>query len=270
MKINFFKMQAQGNDYLYIDELAQLPQNVSELARKMSDRHFGVGADGIVFILPSTTSAARMCIYNADGGEALMCGSALSSCIAYLAQRDNISALTNISIETSAGVRYGQVIDTQDNLPLVEANMGKAVLDKSEFLVPTTNIKGIKADVGNPHFVIFCNSTSAEKTRQIGENLQTNPAFTNGVNVEFAQVKNPGEVAVNVYERGSGITLACGTGACAVVAAGNMLDVLANDVNVRMTGGLVHVRIDKQQDIYLSGSVQMVFYGTYTWNDKTR
>lgn len=252
MKLNFTKMQAQGNDYLYFDFRGKTFPilNLEKFAVDISDRHFGVGADGIVLILDDAEGDAFMRIFNADGSEALMCGSALRS-VAYLLHEE-IPTQHSFIINTLSGLKRGSVLSNND----IKVNLGVAkwIEDQLE-----NNYTFSHINIGNPHFICFADEIDLETTRKVGKQLEEKY----GANIEFAKIISPSELNLQVWERGSGITLACGTGSGATVYAGIRKSLLENKVRVNLLGGTVLVEFENKE-IFLSGPVTKVF--SADWN----
>ncbi len=261
MNLPFFKMHAQGNDYIYFDftdePVPDLPFDT--LAAALSERRFGVGADGIVLILPPNDAKhdVRMRIFNADGSEAEICGSALRCITGWLGTR---LEKDEIVIETIAGVKKGVVIEKTPQL-ITSISMGKPRLVAEH---KVQGYVGLEIDMGNPHFVIFDEQGPLKEIIRIGPMIERDEQFTHGVNVHLAIVENPTSVHIGIWERGSGPTLACGSGACATAYAGIRLGKLAGEtIEVHQPGGMVQVSFDEEtQEITLSGEVSFVFTGT--------
>lgn len=255
--MKFFKMQAQGNDYLYFDFLDFVPTyNFPDLAKKMCNRHFGVGGDGLVLILPSETADVKMEIYNADGSVAMMCGSALRSIGGYMFLKAKKKSLL---VETRSGERHTQIVA---EAPLVvKADMGIA-----GYIYPyelwIEEYRGHAVSVGNPHFIILDAEISSEKAEAIGKKIVTNKYFPEGINIELLKITGKNEAEVFVYERGSGITLACGTGAAACFWLGHTLEFLSNPATIKLPGGSVKTELSEGR-IFLTGQVDFVFSGEY-------
>jgi diaminopimelate epimerase len=262
MKMNFFKMQAQGNDYLYFDfRQKKLPDiDYSDFAKHICDRHYGVGADGIVLILPSETTDAFMRIINADGSEAEMCGSALRSVCGYLGKSKSEA---NYRVDTLAGIKTGNVSFNQGRIK-VKVDMGIPVLLDSHLRV--ADFTGAYVDMGNPHYVIFVESLPGIRIAEFAEMVRQTGYFTKGVNVEFVRIDEPSRVTVQVWERGSGATLACGTGACAVAFAAYKLKHCNPKLQIDLPGGFVETEYNQtSRHISLTGEVAYVFEGKYDW-----
>ena len=251
--IPFIKMHGLGNDYVYIDatrtETADIIANInpSVLARRMSDRHWGVGSDGLVLILPSTCADLRMRMFNADGSEAEMCGNA-SRCIAKYAYEQGLCG-RNMTLETLAGVKCLTLqTNTQNKVEQVTVEIG--------------------ISTGNPHEVFIVDTTDQLDSKF--EELQIGPQWAElrrKANIECVYVLNRHEIKVRVCERGTGETMACGTGACASAAAAMNEGLTENRVTVHLRGGDLEVQRDKKGILYLTGTATEVFRGTYNWEE---
>ena len=259
MKLNFFKMQAQGNDYLFFDFLHEnVPQiDFPKLAQKICDRHFGVGADGIVLLLKSSENDAIMKIYNADGSQAEMCGSALRCTVAYL---NSLSEKRTFSIQTKAGQRIGWLVSNEGS-PVVKADFGLPKLLNKD-LLKIGNFEGLAVSIGNPHFVTFVDNLDADIAEKFGPEIEINELFPERTNIEFVKIISLNKIEIKVWERGTGETLACGTGACAAVFAGIHQKLLENSVDVIFPGGTLKVEFNGES-IFLTGKVDFVFSGVY-------
>ncbi len=235
--MRFTKMHGAGNDYVYVNCFAETyPQNPAELARKVSDRHFGIGGDGLILICPSETADARMRMFNADGSEAEMCGNGVR-CVAKYVYDHGIARRTPLKIETGRGVLSLDLEIADDLVRRVRVDMGEPILDPARIPTTLSGNSSLPAgpvvnaplkiggeilivtcvSMGNPHCVTFVKDPSDLWVLQIGPRVEIDPHFPNRTNAEFVQVLSPGEVRMRVWERGSGETLACGTGACAVM-----------------------------------------------------
>jgi len=254
MKLEFFKMQAQGNDYIYFDFLhSDQPQlNYSELAVKLSSRHKGIGSDGIVLLLPDPETDCFMRIFNADGSEALNCGSALRSISGYMHER---TGSNNFRINTLSGIKTSSV--SEDGV--VEVFLGDPVIINKK--VEISGFAGNLIQLGNIHFVVNV-PVLPERSQfsDIAESILSDPEFSGKLNIEFVKVISPEEIEILIWERGSGATLACGTGACASAYSGITSNLLNTPINVRMPGGDVTADL-RGKKIYLSGQVEYVFSG---------
>lgn len=254
MKVPFIKMHGLGNDYVYIDcfrpetKAMVAKADLSDLARRVSDRHFGVGSDGLVLMLPSKEADAKMRIFNADGSEAQMCGNAIR-CVAKYLYESGLCAILQMEIETLAGIRTLSLQAENGVVNQVTVNMGIPVIE-SRTLLDTDNPIGYTfVNMGNPHAVFF-----SDKIPQL-------PADTN---VEFVRVRNNKELDVRVIERGSGETLACGTGACASAVAAIHHGLTERNVTIHLPGGDLAVQWkDNLYPVFMTGSATEVFRGTY-------
>ena len=253
MKLDFFKMQAQGNDYIYFDfQKTLLPDlNFSKLSRKLSNRRFNIGSDGIVLIESSTKSDAKMRIFNSDGSEGKMCGSALQSVIYYLSLK---SDQIDFKIDTASGIKTGKV---KPNSRTIKVCLGKPVQLGNAIV---KGFSGSLIDIGNPHFVIFEKKLDIINTEITGKEIESDAKFPDGVNIEFVEIISPKEVKMKIWERGSGVTLSCGTGSCAAVYAGIVNEHLEKTVKLHSPGGNVIIDYDGS-NIFLAGEVEFVFSG---------
>ncbi len=257
MKIPFFKMHAQGNDYVYINqtELSLSDNELHDLSIEISKKNFGIGSDGLVTYEKSEIADTKMRIFNSDGSEAEMCGSALRSLVYYLCKQNELKTIT---VETKAGLRHGNIILNDE----VEVNMGTATC--MERPISLNGFEGYSVNVGNPHFVVF-QGIDKETFKTVAPTMEDLPnIYSKSQNIEFVNIITPSQVTVKVWERGSGATLACGTGATAVVAIGIKLGLLDNEVYVELPGGTVTVKYKEDIDnYYLCGRVCYVFEGIY-------
>ena len=219
--IDFTKMEGAGNDYIYID-VSRIPVgNPAELSRHLSDRHFGVGADGLVLITPSDRADFGMRMFNADGSEGRMCGNA-ARCIGKYLYDKGLTRKLDLSLETVSGIKHLSLRPGPDgSIESVTVGMGRITAAPAELNIEAAgeHFTGTVVDVGNPHFVIFCENAESVDLERIGPAIECHPLFPGRTNVEFVSEDAHGRLRMRVWERGSGITLACGTGACAVAAA---------------------------------------------------
>ncbi len=282
MKLKFIKMHGCGNDYIYIDCMKkELDFNLNDAAIKLSDRHFGVGGDGLVLIAASDKADALMRMFNADGTEGKMCGNAIRCVAKYLYDDANVKKSV-MSIETLSGIKRLKLDVQNDVVKTVEANMGFA--DFSSFSMPLNTTKKEVVDeticvldekfkiicvsMGNPHCVVFLKGVADLDVNKLGAEFLKNPIFKEEVNVEFVEILEKNKVLMRVYERGSKETLACGTGACAVVAAmvRNNFCGLDEEVEVQLLGGKLNVRCCSD-GVLMKGFATKVFVGEIEiWN----
>ena len=270
-KVRFTKMHGLGNDYIYIcmvtrqvgaDE-QQVPENTdwSALARRWSDRHTGIGGDGIVLILPSKTCDFRMRIFNADGSEAQMCGNA-SRCIARYVYERGLTRKTDISLETLSGVKTLHLATAGDKVENVQVDMGKPVNISDLHLSihgQTTDLTTV--NMGNPHAVVFYDTLDGAPVELLGPMIECAPPFPERTNVEFAAVCNWQEIDMRVWERGSGETMACGTGACATAVAAIHRGLTDREVTVHLRGGDLQIALNEQGHVLMTGTADFVFDG---------
>lgn len=270
-KIRFTKMHGLGNDYIYIcmvtrqvgaDE-QQVPENTdwSALACRWSDRHTGIGGDGIVLILPSKTCDFRMRIFNADGSEAQMCGNA-SRCIARYVYERGLTRKTDISLETLSGVKTLHLATAGDKVENVQVDMGKPVNISDLHLSihgQTTDLTTV--NMGNPHAVVFYDTLDGAPVELLGPMIECAPPFPERTNVEFAAVCNRQEIDMQVWERGSGETMACGTGACATAVAAIHRGLTDREVTVHLRGGDLQIALNEQGHVLMTGTADFVFDG---------
>ena len=276
--MRFTKMHGAGNDYVYINcfEPVQLG-DVPQLAMAMSDRHFGVGGDGIVLITPSDKADARMRMFNADGSESEMCGNAIR-CVAKFVFDHGICRKEELTIETGRGVLALQVVaTTAGKVDRVRVNMSSPILISSQ--IPTTlpgdppvkallEVAGRQLAVtcvsmGNPHCVTFVDEVTDDWVLNVGPKIELHPAFPRRINAEFIQVVSPSETIMRVWERGSGETLACGTGACASVVAGVLAGVTERKVTVHLRGGDLQIEWADSNEVFMTGPATEVFSGEW-------
>lgn len=277
--MKFTKMHGAGNDYLYINcfeavDLGDIPS----LAQAMSDRHFGAGGDGLVLIQPSERADARMRMFNADGSEAEMCGNAVR-CVAKYVYDHGIAKKEELAIETGRGVLTLQcsVSVSGGKVDRVRVNMAEPILKSSDIPTalpgdPPVNAKlsvgGRDLEVtcvsmGNPHCVTFVDEVNDDWVLNIGPRIEVHEAFPRKINAEFIQVLSPSEVIMRVWERGSGETLACGTGACGAVVAGVLAGKNDRRVTVHLTGGDLEIEWAETGEVYMTGPAAEIFTGEW-------
>ena len=262
--MRFTKMQGLGNDYLYL--YGPPPEDAAALARRLSDRHFGPGADGVIYIFPSRAADFAMRVFNADGSEAAMCGNGIRCVGKYVFDR-GLTAKTRLSIETPSGVRWLEMRVDDGAVRSVSVEMGRfEVGPDKELWISGERVLCTPVSVGNPHAVLFVPDADAAPVTRLGPAIERHSAFPGGVNVEFAQALSPTEMRVRVWERGSGLTLACGTGACACVAAAASrgLSPFGESVNVRLDGGVLSVTVRADGTISMTGPAETVYEGEIT------
>ena len=276
--MRFTKMHGAGNDYIYLDAFTEtVPQDVSQLAVAMSDRHTGVGADGVIVIGPSNIAEARMQIWNADGTSAEMCGNGLRCVAKYLFDRQRVAG-PEFTIETEAGMKSVWVEAADGIAHRVRVSLGTPLLEAANIptLLPGDPPLNVPLDVGgrqmwvsslsmgNPHAVVIVEEPGDDWVLKIGPQIERHPQFPNRTNVEFVKVLSREEITLRVWERGSGETLACGTGAAAAVVACGLLNLTAHQVRCRLPGGVLDVDWNQgDNQVYLTGPAVEVFQGIW-------
>ena len=277
--MKFTKMQGIGNDFIVVDgvtrEVSQ--DRFKEAAQRACDRKFGIGADGLILILPSATADFRMRIFNADGSEAEMCGNGIR-CVARFVHDHGLANTTCLRIETLAGVKRIEIVKYSPQAEGVRVDMGSPVLRRSQIpmngpdedsvLDETVEVDGhplqlSAVSMGNPHVILFGVGIDTETVLSLGPRLENHDLFPSRTNVQFAEVNTPNEVAVRTWERGSGVTLACGTGACATVVAGVLTGRLNRLVTVHLAGGDLQVEYTAENTVVMTGPAEEVYDGEY-------
>lgn len=259
--MHFTKMQGLGNDYLYI--FGEVPNNIEQLCIKLSDRHFGVGSDGMIYISPSKIADFKMRIFNADGSEAKMCGNGIR-CVGKYVYDKGYTDKTNLTIETLSGIRNLKLQLVAGRVKKVTVDMGKAIVQKKMTLEAESGIITLTpVTVGNPHAVIFVDDINTAPLTTLGPVIEKDKAFPEGVNVEFVQVLAPNKLRMRVWERGSGVTMACGTGACASAAAAIASEFCGYDepISVQLDGGTLKIQISQDNSVLMTGPAEFVFEG---------
>ncbi|MCB9557698.1 MAG: diaminopimelate epimerase [Deltaproteobacteria bacterium] len=277
--MRFVKYQGLGNDFILIADILadDSPPYRQRLARQLCDRHFGIGADGLLFVDParSTAAVATMHVVNADGSEPEMCGNGLRCVALHLAERPEHLAASRLLIDTPAGPRECLVDRLGDGLARVTVDMGVATLTGEHLPSTTTpwleqpvadgSLSGSAVNVGNPHLVIFSETEPQQLLAAHGATLELHPRFRQRTNVEFVRQSGPSQFEVAVWERGCGPTLACGSGACAVAYAAVRLGRLAADTpaTVQLPGGALAITVDGKSDrVLMEGPAERVFSGS--------
>ena len=271
-------MHGAGNDYVYIDCFSEpIPQDIARTAISISDRHTGVGGDGMVLICPSETADARMRMFNADGSESEMCGNAIR-CVAKYVYDRGLARKPELKIETGRGILTMQLSTGGNGLvDQVTVNMGAPILDAER--IPTTlpgnpplnvplDVAGMQIQVscismGNPHCVVFVDEVNDDWVLRVGPQIEHNPAFPRRVNAEFIQIVSKDEFIMRVWERGSGETMACGTGACASAVAAALTGRTNRKVTARLRGGNLLLDYSAAGDVFMTGPAAEVFSGDW-------
>ena len=274
--MKFTKMHGIGNDYVYVNCLEETVENPSEVSKKVSDRHFGIGSDGLILIKPSEKADFEMEMYNADGSQGAMCGNGIR-CVAKYVYDYGLTDKTNISVDTKSGIKYLDLTVTNGKVALVKVNMGQPELNAEKIpmiykkqqviqqpLAVKDNIYEVTAvSMGNPHVIVYMDQIRDLAIEKIGPDFEKHPAFPEGVNTEFVHVIDRKTVEMRVWERGSGETLACGTGACAVAVACVLNGYTEEEVTVRLLGGELKIFWNRKENlVYMTGPAEVVFDGT--------
>jgi diaminopimelate epimerase len=278
MPMKFAKMHGAGNDYVYINGFEEKVADPAGLAVAVSDRHFGIGSDGLILILPSQVADVRMRMFNADGSEAEMCGNGVR-CVAKYAYEHGLVSGKEIAVETGAGILTLQLlVNARNRVDRVRVNMGKPRLSRRE--IPMTGAPDEQAialelpvldrifaitcvSMGNPHCVIFVDTVADFPVAKYGPVIEHHPLFPKRTNVEFVEVVSAGEVRQRTWERGAGETLACGTGASAVTVAGVLTGRTGRKIINHLTGGDLEMEWAQTGEIYMTGPAVQVFAGEY-------
>ena len=275
--MNFTKMHGCGNDYIYINGFSENIDTPKELAIQMSDRHFGIGGDGIVLILPSEAADFKMRMFNADGSEAEMCGNAIR-CVGKYVYDKNMTTKKVVTVETLAGIKTLELMLENQVVKSVRVDMGEPILEATKIPVmadqsPVTDLMMTAQDkqfimtcvsMGNPHAITYVDKTSRFKVEKYGKILEVDPKFPKKANIEFVQVINENEINMRVWERGSGETLACGTGACATLVACVLNEKTNRQATVHLLGGDLEIEWDeKTNHVFLTGPAEFVFKGVW-------
>lgn len=275
--ITFTKMHGLGNDYIYIDCMSEELRDPAALAVEMSDRHTGVGSDGIILIMPSDKADFRMRMFNADGSEGKMCGNA-SRCIAKYVYDNGLTDKAIITLETLSGIKtlsidtdkHGAVtaVTVDMGMPVIDAEAVPVVTDKKQLVsepVATSagEVKLTAVSMGNPHGVTFVADPATADVHGLGRELECHPMWPDRANIEFAAVTDPTHISMRVWERGSGETRACGTGACATVVAAVLQGLTEREVTVTLPGGDLEIEWGDDGHVYMKGPAETVFTGRY-------
>lgn len=277
-RMKFEKMQGAGNDYIYVNLFEEKVDNPQELSRKLSDRHFGVGSDGLILIGPSAEGDFSMRMFNADGSEGEMCGNA-ARCVGKYVYERGLTRKKEINLSTKSGIKQLSltVNPESDLVERIRVSMGSAILSAGNSIHFQTTlpemrnypveIDGKKYEItfvsmGNPHAVIFMEHIDLLEIEKIGPRIEHHPLFPERTNVEFVEIINQENLKMRVWERGSGETLACGTGACASVVAGAITGRNDAKATVQLKGGILEIAWDSiHNQVFLTGDAHFVFKG---------
>ncbi len=273
--MKFTKMQGIGNDYVYVNCFEEKVENPGKLAVRVSDRHFGIGSDGLILIKPSERADFCMEMYNADGSEGAMCGNGVR-CVGKYVYDYGLTEQTSIQVETKSGIKYLDLTVEEGKVSQVRVNIGAPELSPSGIPVLADGDKVLDAPImvdgreyrmtcvsmGNPHAVVYLNDVKNLEIEKIGPMFEMHPCFPDRVNTEFVRVVDGHTLEMRVWERGSGETLACGTGACAVAVASILNGHVSGEVTVKLLGGDLKILWDEQENIvYMTGPAAVVFDG---------
>lgn len=291
--MKFTKMHGLGNDYVYVNGFDERVDNPADVARQVADRHFGIGGDGLILILPSEAADVRMRMFNADGSESEMCGNGVR-CVAKYAYDHGLTRHNPMRVETGRGVLTLGMKVVEGKVRGVTVNMGEPILEAEK--IPTTLPSPRVVDVslaklgiwptvpawfgacgldprvtcvsmGNPHVVLYCHNLEGVPLEQVGPMLENAAAFPRRINVHFVQVTSPGEITMRTWERGSGITQACGTGACAVAVAGVLTGRTSRKLLAHLPGGDLTLEWrESDNTVLMTGPATEVFSGEWKGN----
>lgn len=273
--IKFTKMHGLGNDYVYIDAINQKIENESSLAKFVSNRHFGIGSDGLILICKSEVADFKMRMFNSDGSEAEMCGNGIRCVGKFLYDKD-LTNKTTVKIETLAGIKT-LILNTKDEkVETARVDMGEPILEAEKIPVISTEepVKNLELEaenkkfkftcvsMGNPHAITIVENTKEFDVEKYGKVLEVDKAFPKKANIEFAQIIDRQNINMRVWERGAGETLACGTGACATAVACNLNGLTDRKVNIELLGGTLNIEWNETDNhVYMTGPAVTVFDG---------
>ena len=273
--IKFTKMHGLGNDYAYMDAIKQNIENKSSLAQFVSNRHFGIGSDGMILICKSEVADFKMEMFNSDGSEAEMCGNGIR-CVGKFVYDKGLTNKTTVTIETLAGIKTLKLNTKEGKVETVQVDMGEPILKPEKIPVitieePVKNLK-VKANdkefiitcvsMGNPHAIIVVEDTMNFEVEKYGRIIEKASVFPNKTNVEFVEIQDKEHIKMRVWERGTGETLACGTGACATAVACNLKGLTNRHVNIELLGGFLEIDWKEEDNhVYMTGPATTVFEG---------
>ena len=273
--MKFTKMQGLGNDYVYVNCMEQMVEDAAETARRVSDRHFGIGSDGLILICPSDKADFEMRMYNADGSRGEMCGNGIR-CVGKYVYDYGLTDKTSLSVETLGGIKHLFLEVEDGKVSLVKVDMGPAILEPEKIPVTAEGSRVVDeplqvdgktfrmtcVSMGNPHAVIYVDDVQGMDLEKTGPSFENHERFPNRINTEFAHVLDRNTVEMRVWERGSGETWACGTGACAVAVASILNGYTEDQVTVRLLGGDLKIEWDRETNkVYMTGPAEVVFDG---------
>lgn len=271
--MKFTKMHGCGNDYVYVDCTREMLPDPNATAIEVSDRHFGIGSDGLILICPSDKGDFRMRMFNADGSEGAMCGNGIR-CVAKFVYDKGLTDKTSIAVETLGGMKYLDLTVENGKVSKVKVDMGAPILTTAEIPVKwdgekmigeTVNVDGKDwtmtcVSMGNPHAVVWCDDVDGLEIEKVGPKFENHPMFPDRVNTEFVRIIDRNNVQMRVWERGSGETLACGTGCCATAVACYLNGLTDNHVTVHLLGGKLDIEVT-ESSVFMTGPATTVFEG---------
>lgn len=273
--MEFAKMQGCGNDYIYVNCFKETVENPRKTAIKVSDRHFGIGSDGLILIYPSKVADFKMVMYNADGSEGKMCGNGIR-CVAKYVYDFGLTDKTELKIETLSGIKTLKLNIKEKKVDTVQVDMGSPILVPEQIPVnfegeimvdEPVSVNGLEyhltcVSMGNPHAVVFVDNIKILNLEKIGPDFEQHPIFPDKVNTEFIHIIDKNTIEMRVWERGSGETLACGTGACASVVACVWNGLTADEVLVHLVGGDLKIKYDREKNtVLMTGPAEFVCTG---------
>lgn len=273
--MKFTKMQGIGNDYVYVNCFQEKVENPGKVAKMVSDRHFGIGSDGLILIKPSDVADFEMDMYNSDGSRGAMCGNGIR-CVAKYVYDYGLTDKTSITVNTASGIKYldltiedGKAVQIRVNMgaPILEASKIPVVSEKEKVIDDSIVVEGKEyritaVSMGNPHAVTYIEDVKGLDIEKIGPQFEHHPFFPDRVNTEFVKVLDRNTVEMRVWERGAGETLACGTGACAVAVASILNGFTEDEVTVKLLGGDLKIYWDRKENlVYMTGPAEVVFDG---------
>lgn len=277
--MKFTKMQGLGNDYVYVNCFKEKIENPSEVAKKVSNRNFGVGSDGLIMINPSEVADFEMEMYNADGSRGEMCGNGIR-CVGKYVYDYGLTDKTSISVETLGGIKYLDLTVEDGKVKLIKVDMGSPELAPANIpivaegdtvidepiIVDGKEYRMTGVSMGNPHTVVYIDDVKGLEIEKIGPHFENHERFPKRINTEFARVIDRNTVEMRVWERGSGETMACGTGACAVAVASILNGFTEDKVVVKLLGGDLQIEWDRKKNkVYMTGPAEVSFEGEINW-----
>ncbi len=279
--MKFTKMHGCGNDYVYVDGAKEHIKNKEKLVIAASDRHFGVGSDGVIFINPSEIADFEMEMYNADGSRSEMCGNGIR-CVGKFVYDHGLTDKTMVAVESFGKIKYLDMTVENGKVSRVRVNMGEPELTAANVPVVSENEQVIDEEIvvngqtyrmtcvsmGNPHAVVFMDNVADMKIEEVGPFFENHERFPNRTNTEFVKVIDDSHVEMRVWERGSGETLACGTGCCATAVACALNGKTGDHVFVKVLGGEIEIEWDREKNlVYMTGPAETVYEGDYPWEE---